>query len=468
MSSETSRRWWHSLGFRLNVWHISVMTLTLLLGALGAHFVMRRSIDGDRQAFVTAELQRRQLRIAQKREDGVEQAVSVESTTQRVFVRVTDERNDTVAYDGAVGERAFARADLRPGQEQRVITTIGDRAGEPWTLTQTQLSEGLWLQIGMDDRPRAVLLHYAERGLWTLLLLGGLLSLVGGALMTRRTLKPLRSLAATSRRILTSEDLDARVVRTGTGDELDELSDLFNQVLDKNQRLVDGMRAALDNVAHDLRTPLSSLRGTAELALAREDDAGRLREALADCVEESDRVLVMLRTLMDISEAETGVMHLDLAEVDLQELCRGVVDMYEHVAEEKEVTLRAPGTEPTFARVDPGRVTQALGNLVDNAIKYCDAGGRVTVGASRDGGIAELTVTDTGIGIDPRDLDRVWERLYRADASRSRRGLGLGLSLVRAIALAHGGSVRAESKVGAGSTFHILLPDTRGREPQDS
>jgi signal transduction histidine kinase len=168
----------------------------------------------------------------------------------------------------------------------------------------------------------------------------------------------------------------------------------------------------------------------------------------------------MLDTLMDISEAETGTMRLNLTDVSLATLVAEVVSVYEDVADDRQVAIRTSIEDAVSVTADRDRLRQVLANLIDNAVKYTPAGGQVTVSARREGGAVRLEVRDTGTGISAHDLPRIWERLYRGDQSRTERGLGLGLSLVRAIVTAHGGTVAVESEVGRGSTFVIELPAT--------
>lgn len=320
------------------------------------------------------------------------------------------------------------------------------------------LPDGFFLQAGKSTESREDMLEYFQ-GIFAIILVVVLgIGFAGGALLAQRSLRPVRDLAGALRWVRETGNMKARVPTRQTGDELDELAALFNALLETIESLVNRMHSSLDTIAHELRTPMTRLRGAAEMALRSNPDPQTYKQALADCLEEAEQTLTMLNTLMDVAEAETGAMKLELEPVDLRSLIGSVVGLYEHVAEDKGVTLHTSLPPGLRLRADPKRIRQAVANLLDNAIKYTPAGGRIAIEAHPNQQLVMISVKDTGIGIKPDELPKIWDRLYRGEASHSQRGLGVGLSLVRAVILAHNGSVEAYSEPGQGSRFVVYLP----------
>jgi heavy metal sensor kinase len=354
-------------------------------------------------------------------------------------------------------ERLFVRVVDR-GVEAVVLSNPEGWDPSSLEIVSAHLADGTLVQVGKSTEAREALLarFRAALGLVTLSIV--FIALTGGWLATQSALSPIRRLTLAVRRIIRTGRTDARVPLDGSGDAIDELTGLFNTMLDKIEGLVTAMRGALDNVSHDLRTPLTRLRGAAELALASAPDVDRYREALADCVEESDRVLVMLNTLMDISEAESGAMQLQREPVHLAEIVARAVDLYREVADAKGVSLSADAPADVTVAADRTRLEQVAANLIDNAVKYTPHGGCVDVEVRREEGAAVLRVRDTGSGIPADELPRIFDRLFRGDTSRAERGLGLGLSLVKAVVEAHGGTVEVVSEPGRGSVFTVRFP----------
>ena len=364
------------------------------------------------------------------------------------------------AEQQAAPERLFVRVVDR-GVESVVLSNPEGWDPSKLEMVSAHLDDGTLVQVGKSTEARDDLLarFRATLGFVTLLIVA--VALTGGWLATQSALSPIRRLTLAVQRIIRTGRTDARVPLAGSGDDLDELTSLFNTMLDKIEGLVTAMRGALDNVSHDLRTPLTRLRGTAEMALAAPPgDLGveRYRDALADCVEESDRVLVMLNTLMDISEAESGTMQLHRERVTLAGVVGRAMDLYRDVAEAKGVTLTADAPADVVVVGDRTRLEQVAANLIDNAVKYTATGGRVDVEVRGENGRAVLRVRDTGPGIPADELTRIFDRLFRGDRSRAERGLGLGLSLVKAIVEAHDGTVEVNSEPGRGAVFTVTLP----------
>jgi signal transduction histidine kinase len=428
-----------SFGLRLAVWYATLFVLGAIAIVFLTYFLTAESLAQRDRQIIQAKLGEYAAAYQRGGVGALADTVRAEQRTapERLFVRVVDRGAEAIVLSQPEG---WEPAALQTGS--------------------LRLADGTLVQVGKSTEAREDLLARFRAVLGVVTLSIVVVALSGGLLLTRSALQPIRRLTHAVERIIRTGRTDSRVPLTGSpgDDAIDELTTLFNAMLDKIEGLVTAMRGALDNVSHDLRTPLTRLRASAEMALAAPPDLDRYREALADCVEESDRVLVMLNTLMDISEAESGAMELRREPVRLGDVVARAVDLYRDVADAKGVVLVASMPEDVVVTADRTRLEQVAANLIDNAVKYTPPGGRVDVDVHRAGSRAILRVRDTGAGISAAELPRIWDRLFRGDASRTDRGLGLGLSLVKAVVEAHGGTVEVASELGRGSTFTITVP----------
>ncbi|MBU3915610.1 HAMP domain-containing histidine kinase, partial [bacterium] len=323
--------------------------------------------------------------------------------------------------------------DIDPRQINTWHSIEGKDKKSVWIVVSISLQPGIILQVGKRSTQgyellsnfRSVFLRFAIPILIVCAVIGGFL--------TYNAIKPIRRIIMAVRKIIETGQLNERVPERKERGELDELVNLFNRMLDRNESLIQAMEDSLDNVAHDLKTPMTRLRGIAEQALRNPDDHHACLEALSDCLEESERVVSMLNTLMDVSEAEAGTMKLNLENVSLSDIIKSVVDLYEIIAEENQIKVELKIQENLSIKADPIRIRQVVSNLLDNALKYSQPQTTVTIGLSKIDDSAVVSVSDQGIGISPVEIDRIWDRLYRGDQSRSKKGVGLGLSFVKAI-----------------------------------
>ena len=468
MSSRLERNWLsRSLALRLGLWHAVLAAIGAAAVLVAIYVLLARALDSrEREA-----LEIRSAEYADAFENGGVAAVRglLEREQQQSHVRAL-----MVRIVGPGGDVRFAKVPedwieddtqvMVPDrwgeiQAQRVQTVRVPRDEQrDLAIVTRRLSGGALLQIARSTDNRAVLLAPLRRTMWLAGSAAVLLSAGGGAWLAWRAIKPVRAVAATAHRIVATGDLSARVEGVQRNDEVGDLVRQFNTLLERNGNLLRAMREALDNVAHDLRTPLTRLRAGAEMALRQTDNPDGSREALADCIEETDRIQRLLETLLDISAAENGVLRLEREPVDVGALLRSVAELYSMVAEEKSVAVEVvPGAGVRVA-ADPTRLRQVVANLVDNAVKYTPSGGRVTLAAEARDGRAVVTVRDTGPGIPAEEQEKIWQRLYRGDHSRSQRGLGLGLAVVKALVEAHGGHVTVANQPAGGALFTVDLP----------
>ncbi|MBC8433094.1 MAG: HAMP domain-containing histidine kinase [Desulfobacterales bacterium] len=463
MFLKTLPKTFKSSGFRLSVWYSAFFITSSALLLIVAYFFLSSALKAQDWDAILSELNE----LVSEYEKGgltlVESEVVEYNKFHRknpFFIRIAENSNRTVHifFPHLWDEFDLNRIETFSLSDNKAWISLPTNEDDyDLVIKSARLPDGRWLQVGMSTEDRQKILERFRETFLIIMLPLILFGLVGGSFLAVRTLRPIRDIIQTVQSIEIGR-MEARVQRTNTGDELDELARLFNEMLDKISTLISGMKGSLDNVAHDLRTPMTRLRNISETALQAGQDLDLYREALADCIEESDHILNMLTILMDISEAETGMLSLDRKFVNISSLLARVVDMYQYVAEEKGVKLNVSAPDELYTTVDPNRLSQALANILDNAIKYTLSGGQVKIEAFQEKGELIIRINDTGFGISPKDLPQIWDRLFRTDHSRSQKGLGLGLSLVEAIILAHNGRVDVISDPGKGSTFTIFLP----------
>ena len=462
MSSRWRERFRHAFALRLALWYGAVFTLSAITLAVFTYVLLARALETEDHDVLESMLSRYAAEYMRAGLNGLQELIDIdagEGRHEQLLIRVVRGPRDVVYFAAPPGWDTFdlAKLDRPPASRDGWMTIESPPDRAIMEVGTVNLADGVTIQVGRTSHNRDQLLAQFRARALELMMLIAVVAAAGGGLVTYLALAPLRTLDAMLRAILRTGRFDARVETRGSSDPLDQLGGVVNEMLARIQTLLGAMRGALDNVAHDLRTPLTRLRNVAEGALTS-GDPETAREGLARALEEADRVNATLTALMDISEAESGAMKLAPERVRLADLVGEAVVLYADEADDKGVAIQS-AIEPSFELVaDRTRMRQVFANLIENAVKYTPRGGRIQIDARSADGVVTTTVRDTGVGISAGDLPFVWDRLYRADTSRSARGLGLGLSLVKAIIEAHGGRVDVSSSPGAGSTFAVTLP----------
>lgn len=328
-----------------------------------------------------------------------------------------------------------------------------DEENEYEVASQTNF-DGQRIQVARNTDERDDLL---ERYLQAILGVSFAVLLIGssgGFIFSKQALAPLRNLIKAIR-LVRSGELSARVPVRNSNDEVDEISILFNEMTEKIEKLISNMHETLDNVAHDLKTPLTRLKTKAELTLLAQSSKEDYKEALESAIDNTTEIVSLVNTIMDISEAEAGVLKLDLVEINSKNIILEIIDLYSMIAEEKNISIQLIQTADFNFYADKNRCKQVLSNLIDNAIKYSPKHSLIQIISRCVDGKNEICILDSGIGISEQDIPKIWNRLYRVHHNQSNKGLGLGLSLVRSICKAHGWVIQVQSQLGVGSEFKL-------------
>jgi heavy metal sensor kinase len=316
------------------------------------------------------------------------------------------------------------------------------------------------VQVGISLENMMKTLRRFELVIAAVFPLGLLLAGGGGWLLARRALRPVDRMTQAALR-LSSEHLQERLPETGTGDELDRLAGTLNAMLSRLDESFRQIRQFSADASHELQTPLTILKGEIEVALRSSRSIEEYQQILCSNLEEIDRISRLVGGLLLLSRADAGVLRLDFKSVDLTDLAAELVGRVQGLAAAKAITLQFDPVAPVFVQGDREHLRRLLLNLVDNAIKYTQPGGKVTLALHCHDHQARMSVTDNGIGLTPSEQEQIFTRFYRsAEAKSQGGGAGLGLCLAQSIAAAHGGSIEVSSTPRQGSTFTLVLPAT--------
>jgi signal transduction histidine kinase len=435
-----ARRLVRTHAFRLAALYFAIFAASMLGVLIFVYWTSAHFIERQTDATLDAEVTWLKGQYAEHGVIGLAQIISARSTGDRgdgmLYLVVSREGQPIVGNlsgwpGGTLGRDGSLRFQIRISSDGHDETHSA--------RGKLAIIDEYVLLVGRDISDAAA---FRERITVTLLwsgLMALAVGLVGGTVMSRNMLRRVEQVNRTAERVVAGH-LSDRVPRRGSGDEFDQLAVNLNGMLDQIERLMTGMREVTDNVAHDLKTPLARLRARLELALIGPGDPAAQTEAIRAAIDEADRLLATFNALLSIAAAEAGTLREMTEPLDLAAVAHAVVELYEPLAEEQGFALRLESTPGVLLHGDRHLLSQAIANLLDNALKYA-GGGEIAVAVSRENGRAVIEVRDRGPGIPAAERDAVFDRFVRLEPSRSTPGNGLGLSLVRAVARRHNATV---------------------------
>jgi two-component system OmpR family sensor kinase len=462
------------LGFkaRLSLWHMVIVAVILALAAFGSNWALSRLVRGQVDEALVALARAEGAALAAGGDQPIRVHEAPPGTAAPSFARL-DKFVQIVALDG----RPIARSSTlgtarlpappellaRVGVGESIFKTVEDFGEEPIRMVSLPVTVGsstyaVQVATSLDDA-RAVL-----RGArW--LFLGVALAILGavgatGALLARRALRPIDQIVSRARRIGESS-LAERLPHPGGQDEIGRLVETLNDMLERIERSFEVQRRFTADASHELRSPLSRLRAELEVTLRRPRDRAEYEEALRSCLEEVERLSWLTEELLGLARLDAGEGRQATAGlVALTPILEEVVRRIAPEAERRDITLTLKPCPPLSVKAAPGAASLAVTNVLDNAVKFSPAGGRVTVEVSTEAGEVLVAVTDTGPGVLPEEMPRLFERFHRGSAARSAEvpGTGLGLAISRALVESQGGRISVDSAPGEGATFSIRLP----------
>jgi signal transduction histidine kinase len=465
MFSKTIHKIWHKLAFRLTVWYAIIFTASLF-GALYVFYIMvTNAIQKNIDEGLLEELGEVSATLALMDAASTFKVMNIEAQSDgidKIFLRLLNRTGKVIATsdmtywkNAEINKNALNRINdggssifdtqTIPGRHHKIRVIYG------------MIDTGKIMQIGvsLDEKDNFLNVIYAT--ITPIMIFFVLLSAVIGWFMANRALSGVEEVTKTALDI-SKGVFDRRVHIKSKSDEIKLLSEAFNRMLDHIQNLMKGLSEVTDNIAHDLKTPITRMRMAAETELGNADFCEEGHKLAASIIDECDNLLQMINTMLMISKEESGISERVKEPVDLSQIIKDAFELFFPIAEEKGIKCLNHVPDNVTLGGDSHGLQRMVINLLENAIKYTPAGGRVTISSHIEENIIRIVFHDTGIGISEEDISHIFERLYRCDKSRSPKGFGLGLSLALAVAHAHLGDITVASQHSKGSTFTVILP----------
>ena len=465
MFCATLLKWRKTLALQLTLLYAAIFTVSITLAFAFVYFlvvsIITERTDDDLQDDIAefAEF------IQQGGLERVQEEIALETSgedNESVFFRLWSAKKTLLASSDM---SAWTIPDMPPAQvwQHRPSGDIylakldTKQDGHKVRIAFAAIAPDIFLEIGQSLADDETLSNTLLQGFLVALAAAFLLGGPIGGVLAVRALRGVKEVTQTANEI-THGDLNRRVVPHRQNAELYELAEAFNAMLDQMQSLIISMREMGDNLAHDLRSPLGRIRAAAESAINHIDSPAEVESMIACTIEECDHLMEMINITLDIAETESGTALYQFDNIDLSAVVRDAVELFQPVADDKSIVLETDLPDQCHIYLDRSRLQRVVANLLDNALKYTQRQGRVTIRLTSTSERVEISFKDNGIGIASDDIARVFDRFYRCERSRNSKGNGLGLSLAMTIVRAHGGDIQISSTPGKGSSFVVVLP----------
>lgn len=465
-------RMWRTLAFRLTAGYALAGLLLVFLATASLYAVFLTQIETNTNLFLADKLHVLGTLLRERPDDwdALREEIELESAARRYqhfYIRLLDPNNQQLLMTpGMPDELDLLQLEGRTKNSGGQTISMKGRNGQPFRVASAVLPVGSpvartdTIQIAIDVSQQEEELSRYRRWFWIILLATGVIFPLVGYQIARQGIRPVEEMAATTRRI-TSSNMQERIHPEGYPFELASLAETFNKMLDRLEESFERVSRFSADIAHDLRTPVNNIRGEAEVALTRARTIEEYRDVLESVQEESVRLSDLIGNLLFLARAENPLTDLRRETVDVAQLLTSVCDYYEASASETGISLvNSECDGPLIAALDRSLMLRAVSNLVSNAVAHTPPGGSVSLSAKGEGNSIRIDVSDTGIGIPPEALPRVFDRFFRVDQSRSQASgsTGLGLSIVQSIATLHGGSVSIHSCPEQGTQVTLRMP----------